>query len=77
MITITALSIKNSKILLGTSKNELVLYDLKKWKPHSPCNDHYYTSLENNCASAVAIGSNYYYACLDFEKTIAWFEFKG
>ena len=25
----------------------------------------------------MAIGSNYYYACLDFEKTIVYFEFKG
>lgn len=25
----------------------------------------------------MAIGENYYYACLDFDKTVVYFEFKG
>jgi hypothetical protein len=44
---------------------------------HSTCQDHYFTSLDNNTATAVAISQNYYFAALDFEKTIVYFEFKG
>ena len=53
------------------------MYDLKKWKAHTACSEHFYTTLDNNTATAVAIGSKYYYAALDFEKTIVYFEFKG
>lgn len=62
---------------MGKSNNELVLFDLKKWKMHSTCQDHYFTFLDNNTATAVAISQNYYFAALDFEKTITYFEFKG
>lgn len=68
---------KNSKVLLSNSKNELVLYDLKKWKKDSSCQERYFTSLDNNTASAIAIGTQYYYVALTFEKTIAYYEFKG
>jgi hypothetical protein len=75
--TITALTVKGSKVLLGNSRNELLLYDLRKWKLHTSCQEHFFTSLDNNSATAVAIGQQYYYAALDFEKTIVYFEFKG
>ena len=77
LTTVTSLAIKHSKVLLGNSKNELVLYDLRKWKSHTACSQHYYTSLGNNCATAVAISPHFYFACLDFEKTIVYFQFKG
>lgn len=32
MHTVTAISVKNSKVLFANTKNELMLYDLKKWK---------------------------------------------
>lgn len=66
MSIVDAVSLKNSKILVSNSKNELVLYDLKKWKKDSPCQDRYFTSLDNNQASAIAIGNKYYYAALNF-----------
>lgn len=75
--TITCITLKNSKILVGNSRNELVLYDLRKWKPHTPFNQQFFTTLDNNSATAVAISPNYYFAALDFEKTIIYFEFKG
>ena len=37
LTTVTSLAIKHSKVLLGNSKNELVLYDLRKWKSHTAC----------------------------------------
>ena len=75
--SVTCLAIKNSKVLVGNSKNELVLYDLRKWKARASCQDQYFTSLDNSTATAVAISSNYYFAALDFDKTIVVFEFKG
>lgn len=54
-----------------------MLYDLKRWKKDSACQDRYFTSLDNNTASAITIGNKYYYAALTFDKTIAYFEFKG
>lgn len=77
MCTIDAIAVKNSKILVSNSKNQLILYDLKKWKKDTACQDRYFTSLDNNTASAICIGSNYYYAALTFDKTIAYYEFKG
>lgn len=74
---VTCLAIKHSKILVGNSKNELVLFDLRRWKPHSACQDQYFTSLDNSTATAVALSPNYYLAALDFDKTIIVFEFKG
>jgi len=38
MSQIEAVALKNSKVLVSTSKNELVFYDLRKWKKDSPCN---------------------------------------
>ena len=32
IVSITAIVFKGSKILLGTSKNDMVMYDLKTWK---------------------------------------------
>ena len=56
--SITAFAAKSSKILLANTKNELILYCLKNWKKdgktHGP--EKYFTSLDNNGASAVAIG---------------------
>lgn len=77
MHTVTAVCMKNSKILTANTKNELVLYDLKKWKKDAQNQDRYFTSLDNNNASAVMIGNQYYYAALTFEKTISYYEFKG
>ena len=77
MSQIETVALKNSKVLVSTSKNELVFYDLRKWKKDSHCNQRYFTSLENNTASTVAIGSRYLYTALDFEKTIAYYEFLG
>lgn len=77
MSQIEAVTLKNSKVLVSTSKNELVLYDLRKWKKDSPCNERYFTSLDNNTASALAIGSKYLYVALDFDKTVAYYEFLG
>ncbi len=74
---LTALAVKNSKVLFGTSRNELCMYDLRKWKLHAPAPEMFFTSLENNTATALAIGSNYYFAALSFDKTIAYYEFKG
>lgn len=75
----TAFTIKTSKILLATSKNELILYMLKNWKKDGKNNspDKYFTSLDNNGASAVAIGDRYYYVALTFDRTIAYYDFKG
>jgi hypothetical protein len=53
------------------------MYDLRKWKPHQPAPDLFHTSLDNNTATAVAISPNYYFAALSFDKTIAYYEFKG
>lgn len=66
MSLIDAVQLKNSKILLSNSKNELVLFDLKRWKKDSPCQDRFFTSLDNNQGSAVAIGNKYYYVALTF-----------
>lgn len=77
LCNITALTVKHSKVLFGNSRNELVMYDLKKWKAHTPSPDLYYTSLDNNTATALAISPNYYFAALSFDKTIAYYEFKG
>ena len=77
LYSVTSFTIKNSKVLYGNSKNELILYDLKKWKKDTTNHDRFFTSLDNNCATAVAIGTNYVYAALDFDKTIIYFEFKG
>jgi hypothetical protein len=54
-----------------------VLYDLKKWKKGLACEDRFHISLDNNNATAIAIGTNYYYAALKFDKTISYYEFKG
>ena len=75
--TIDAVCLRNSKVLVSNSKNELVLYDLKRWKKDSACQDRYFTSLDNNQASAVAVGNKYFYAALTFDKTIAYYEFLG
>ena len=53
------------------------MYDLRKWKTHSPSPDQFFTSLDNNTATAVAISLNFYFAALSFDKTIAYYEFKG
>lgn len=73
LCTIDAVCLKYSKILLSNSKNELVLFDLKRWKKDTACQDRYFISLENNQSSAIAIGTKYYYAALNFEKTIAYY----
>lgn len=74
---VDSVCLKNSKILISSSKNELVLFDLKRWKKDSPCQDRYFTSLDNNQSSATAIGPKHYYTALNFEKTIAYYEFLG
>lgn len=53
------------------------MYDLRKWKLHTPCQEMYFTSLDNNTATALAMSANYYFAALSFDKTIAYYEFKG
>ena len=53
------------------------MYDLRKWKLHAPAPEMYFTSLENNTATALAITPNFYVAALSFDKTIAYYEFKG
>ena len=70
---VDAVCLRNSRSLVSNSKNELVLFDLKRWKKEAPCQDRYFTSLDNNQSSAVAIGSKYFYAALNFEKTIAYY----
>lgn len=75
--SVTALCIKNSKILIANTKNELILYDLKKWKKDAPTQERFFTSLDNNNASALTMGNQYYYVALTFDKTIAFYEFKG
>lgn len=55
------------------------MFNLKSWKKdvsHSTP-EKFFVSLDNNGASAVCIGENYYYAALTFDKTIVCFEFKG
>lgn len=37
----------------------------------------FFVSLDNNTATAIAIGSKYYYASLNFDKTIVYYEFLG
>lgn len=37
----------------------------------------YFTSLDNNTATALVMSQNYYFAALSFDKTIAYYEFKG
>jgi hypothetical protein len=74
---VVAVVVKNSKILVSTTRNELVLYDLRKWKKESNPPERFFTSLGNNTATALAISPNYFFVALDFEKTIAYFEFKG
>lgn len=53
------------------------MYDLRKWKLHTTCQEMYFTSLDNNTATALAISSNFYFVALSFDKTIAYYEFKG
>jgi len=55
---VTAFTAKSSKILLANTKNELILYCLKNWKKDGKNNnpEKYFTNLDNNGASAVAIG---------------------
>lgn len=77
MHAVTSICMKNSKILLTNTKNQLILYDLKKWKKQAQQQEKYFTSLDNNNASAIAIGTRYYYAALTFDRTIVYFEFKG
>lgn len=63
---------------MGTTKNELILYDLKKWKKDDPKSlEKYFVSLDNNTPTAVFIGSKFYYVALGFDKTIAYYEFVG
>lgn len=71
--TLTALAVKHSKVLVANSRNELVLFDLRKWKIHSSFGDPSFTSLGNNTATALAITQQHYFAALDFEKTIVGF----
>ena len=77
--SVTAFAFKTSKVIVANTKNELILYCLKNWKKdgkaHGP--EKYFTSLDNNGASAVAIGENFYYVALTFDRTIAYYEFKG
>jgi hypothetical protein len=73
MSVVDSVCLKNSKILVSNSKNELVLFDLKRWKKDTPCQDRYFTSLDNNQSSAITIGNKYFYAALNFEKTIAYY----
>ena len=40
-------------------------------------NQRFFVSLDNNSATAITIGSKYYYAALDFDKTVVYYEFKG
>ena len=57
----------------------MIMYDLKKWKKDNKHSnpEKYFISLDNNGASALDIGNNYYYAALTFDKTIVVYEFKG
>ena len=73
MYSVIAVSVKQGRVLYSTTKNELIMYDLKKWKKDTVCSERFYTSLDNNSASAVEIGHKYYYAALSFDKTIAYF----
>ena len=56
-----------------------MLFNLKSWKKDTTHStpEKYFVSLDNNGASAVCIGENYYYAALTFDKTIVYYEFKG
>lgn len=58
MHAITALDFKGSKVLLTTTKNQMMLFNLKTWKKDAAHStpDKYFVSLDNNGASAVCIG---------------------
>lgn len=83
---------RGSKLLFADTKNELVLLDLKKLRKNegkhegkvseaqshlNNAPDRFFVSLDNNTATAITIGKHYYYAALDFDKTIVYYEFKG
>lgn len=53
----------------------MMLFNLKTWKKDAAHStpEKYFVSLDNNGASAVCIGQNYYYAALTFDKTIVYY----
>lgn len=79
MQALTSIVFRGSKILVGTAKNEMVMFDLKAWKREvkGSVPEKYFVSLGNNSASALFIGKELYYVCLSFDKTIAIYQFLG
>mgnify|MGYP003685623415 CR=1 FL=1 len=62
---------------MTNTKNELILFDMKKWKKEKESPERFYTSLENNTGTALAIGKKHFYVALGFDKTIAIYDFLG
>lgn len=56
----------------------MTLYDLKKWKKDDPKSlEKYFVSLDNNTPTAVFIGTKYFYAALNFDRNVVYYEFLG
>jgi WD40 repeat protein len=71
------MDIKLSRILVSSPNKEISLFDMKSYTKDNPgnCKKGYF-ALED-VASAVAIGDKHYFAALEFERTIVYYEFVG